>query len=200
MIEYLKKFAATHIFYLILIAGGAVAFHSWLSEHDARLQADQTVKAAEIQVKASQDQIIALQAQIATNDARAQQQLDALAKVIQSVKTSQQAAVALPTVADLPVPIQVQPDQGWLIPPADVLPLFNQLAEGKVAETKLTQCQADYTAEQQIAAKKDDQLKEKDGEIAALKQKPSFWNRVKGTLKTVGIGVGIGIAIGAHGL
>jgi hypothetical protein len=199
MIEYIKKFASTHVFYLVVLAIGAIAFHSWLGEHDARLQAAQEEKAAEVLVKASQDQINALQSQIASNDAKAQQQIDALTKVVQAVKTPQQVVSQLPIVApNLPVPATVQTDDSITFPKADVLPLFQDLADGKIAATKLEQCQTDYSAEQQIAAQKDEQLKQKGNEIAALKQKPSFWKRAKGTLKSVGIGVGIGVVIASH--
>jgi hypothetical protein len=199
MIEYIKKFASTHIFYLVLIGIGAVAFHSWLAEHDARLQAAQEEKAAESLVKASQDQINTLQAQIASNDAKAQQELAALEKVVQNVKTPQQVVTQLPIVApNLPAPATVQTDDSITFPKADVLPLFQDLADGKVAETKLEQCQTDYVAEQQIATKKDDQLKQKDNEIVALKKKPGFWHRVVGTAKSVGVGVGIGLVVAAH--
>lgn len=199
MIEYIKKFASTHVFYLVLIVIGAIAFHSWLSEHDARLQAAQDVKAAEALVKASQDRVNELHAQIVSNDALYNSKIDALTKVVQAVKTPQQVAAQLPIVApNLPAPATVQTDDSITFPKEDVLPLFQDLAAGKIAATKLEQCQTDYSAEQQIAAQKDEQLKQKSNEIVALKKKPSFWHRFAGTAKSVGVGVGIGIVVAAH--
>jgi hypothetical protein len=156
------------------------------------------MKAAEAQIEVSQKQIDVLQKQIADTDAKAQQQIESLQKLVQTVKTPQQVVAQLPNVAPLPVQPTVQPDESISFPKEDVLPLFQDLADGKVAQTKLAQCQSDYSNEQQIAAQKDAQLKQKDTEILALKHKPGFWHRVASTVKQVGVGVGIGLALGAH--
>lgn len=196
MLEYLKKYASTHLFYLIVIGVVLVAFHSWKEEHDARLLASQQVKISEAAVKSSQDQIVSLQQQIAANDAKSAQQIASLEKLVQSVKTPQQVAVQLPQVApNLPVQPTVQADDSISFPKADVLPLFQDLAAGKEAEVQLTQCQADYKSEQQIAAQKDAQLEQKNTEIKVLKQPRSFWHRVGTTMKEVGIGIGIGLTV-----
>src|SRR5581483_5574315 len=130
-----------------------------------------------------------------TNDAKAQKEIDTLEKTIAQVKTTQQAAQQLPTVTpNLPTPVTVQTDDSVTFPKEDVLPLFQDLADGKVAQTKLAQCQTDYSAEQQIAAQKD----AKDSEIVVLKKKPGFWHQIGSTIKQVGVGVGIGLALGAH--
>jgi hypothetical protein len=198
MIQYLKQYASTHIFYLILIGVALVAFHSWQQEHDARLLADQQIASSDAAVKASAQQIGVLEKQITGNDAKSARDLASLEKTIAAVKTPQQAAADLPQVAaNLPAPVTVQPDSSISFPKEDVLPLFQDLADGKVCAVKLAQCQADYATEQQIASQKDSQLTEKNKEITALKKPKGFWKRVTGTLKQVGIGIGIGAVLGA---
>lgn len=198
MIPWLKTFGQTHIVYVIVISLGLVAFHSWLAEHDARLLADQQVKTSEAKVKATEDEIADLKQEITDNDARAAQQIEAVQKLVQSVKTPQQVVTKLPEVApNLPVSPTVQSDNSISFPKEDVLPLFQDLANGKEAAVKLDQCQTDYAAQKQIDVKKDSQLKDKDDEITALKKPKGFWRRFGNTLKTIGIGVAVGYA-GAH--
>ena len=199
MIAYLKQYASTHLFYLIVIGISLLAFRSWQQEHDARLLAEQQIKSSDAAVKVSEQQISSLEKQITANDQRSAQQIASLGKLIAAAKTPQQAAAEIPQVAtNLPSAVVVEPDQSIAFPKEDVLPLFQDLADGKVAAVKLAQCQTDYSAEQQIAAQKDSQLKQKDTEIAALKKPKGFWRRFGGTVKQVGIGIGIGIALGGH--
>lgn len=195
MIQYLKQYASTHIFYLVVIGVSLVAFHSWRAEHDARLLAEQQTKSSDAAVKASQSQIAVLQKQISSSDEKATAQVASLQKLVVSAKTPAQAVKELPQVApNLPVAPTVT-DDSVSFPKADVLPLFQDLAEGKTCSVKLAQCQADYASEQQIATQKDSQLAERDKEITALKKPQGFWHRVAGTLKQVGIGIGIGAVI-----
>lgn len=193
---WVTAYGKTHVAYLILIGIGCVGVHAWIGEHDARLLAEQQVKSAAVALKSSQDAIKGLQEQIAATDAQTASQIASLTKALQTVKTPQQVVTALPTVApNLPTPAAVQTDNSLTFPAADVLPLFQDLADGKTAEVKLTQCQSDYTAEQQIVSQQTDQLKQKDATIAVLKKPAGFWHRVTGTLKAVGIGIGIGATI-----
>jgi len=196
MMAYLKQYAGTHLFYLVIGGIALLAFHSWKEEHDARLLAEQQIKASDAAVKVSQDQITTLQKQISVNDAKSAQQIAALSKLVTSVKTPAQAAAEIPQVApNLPSPVVVEPDNSIAFPKEDVLPLFQDLAEGKTCAVKLAQIQADYAAEQQIAAQKDVQLGARDKEIAVLKHPRGFWHRLGSAMKQVGIGIGIGVAI-----
>lgn len=198
MIQYLKQYATTHAFYLILIGVALVGFRSWRQEHDARLLAEQQIKSSDAAVKASQEQVSDLKQQIAASDARSAQQLASLRKMVTAVQTPQQVVKEIPQVAtNLPAPAVVQPDDSISFPKADVLPLFQDLADAKTCSVKLAQCQSDYASEQQIAVQKDAQLGEKDKEITALKKRQGFWHRVGSTLKQVGVGIGIGAVLGA---
>jgi hypothetical protein len=213
MIETIKKFATTHIFYLVLIAGGVIGFHSWLSEHDARLAAD-------TQVKQLETEIPALKAQIATSDQAIKTLSDSMAAVSQAaqkqvieiqtkaaeVKTPAQAISSLDSVST--VPLQAQslpdaPDRASVL----ALPLFQELSQAAIDRVNLDACSKNLVSETKIANENDTKYQAevkitatKVAEITALTKKPAFWKRVTGTLKPVGIGIGIGLAIAAHGL
>lgn len=197
MLSYLKQYASTHLFYLIVIGVALVGFRSWREEHDARLLAEQQIKSSDAAVKASQAQISDLKQQIAASDARSAQQLASLQKMVTAVQTPQQVVKEIPQVAtNLPAPVTVQPDDSISFPKADVLPLFQDLADAKTCSVKLAQCQSDYASEQQIAGQKDAQLGEKDKEITALKKPQGFWHRFGSAVKQIGIGIGIGAVLG----
>lgn len=199
MLTYLKQYASTHLFYIVLIGISLVAFRSWMGEHDARLLAEQQAKASDAIVKASEQKISDLKQEINDNDEKAARDIASLQKAIAAVKTPQQVVSELPNIApSLPAPAVVQPDQSIAFPKDDVLPLFQELAQGKTCAVQLAQCQANYAAEQKIADQKDAQLDAKNKEITALKKPKGFWKRLGSTLKQVGIGVAIGATLGAR--
>ena len=156
----------THLFYLIIIAIGLVAFRSWLAEHDHGLQMEQQMKISENTVKS-------LQAQIVSNDAAASATIQALQNKAATVKTPTQAIQAIPSVqiADLPLNPRPSPmDPNSVV--VDAMPLFQTLEKAKEDAVKLQTCNTDLVAEKGIVAAKDD-------EIVALKKKPKFWARIK---------------------
>lgn len=198
--NYLKAYASTHLFYIILIVGAAIGLHEWLSAHDALLRAEQTEKIAEQQVKDANAQIKTLQQQISDNDAKAAQQIAALEKTVQNVKTAQQVAQSLPIVApSLPSPVAVQPDNSITFPKEDVLPLFKELSDGKEAAVKLATCQEDYDAQKVIDKQKDGIIEQKQHELDGYKKaaKKGFWRKLGGGLK-VGAAIAIAAAIGHY--
>jgi hypothetical protein len=205
-----KTFVLHHLAWVVLVGVGLIGIHAWIGEHDQRLLADQKVAVAEQQVKtlqtdiqANNQQIAVLQQQMEARDAAAAKQIATLTQLVSKVQTTAQAAQSLPQVANLPVAPTVAPDSSVVIPPVDVLPLFQQLAQGKEDAINLTACKADLTDEKAVVAKDDatiadmtKQIALKDEEITALKKPKSFWHRVVGTMKDVGIGIGIGFALG----
>jgi hypothetical protein len=160
---------------LILDLVGFVGVHAWVQEHDARV-------VAEAQAKVSETAIKTLQQEIADNDAKAQQQIVTLQMMIRQVKTPVQVVAALPQVLPQPLPVAptVLPNQSIVLPAPDVLPLFQDLAQGKQDSVSLAACKSDLTAETAIAVQKQD-------EIVALKKKPKFWKSVTHDLKIIGI-------------
>lgn len=184
MLEYLKKFALTHITYLVIIGIALIGFHSWQTEHDARLLASQQAKVAEATISGLQQQIVA-------TNAAATKQVQVITKIVRDVQTPAQAVAAIPQLTDAPLNPAPAPNPTQVS--VDAIPLVQILAQAKQDSIELGACRSNETADQQIIA-------QKQTEIVALKKKPSFWHRVGGTLKIAGIGVGIGIALGAHGL
>jgi hypothetical protein len=183
MIAWLKAYAKTHLFYIVLIAVGFVAFHSWLQEHDARVAADNTVKQQEAQVADLKQQIEAAQQQAA-------QKVRVVTKVVHDAVTPTQVVAAIPSLTGLPLAAREIPGDSVNVAVA-AQPLIQLAGEDKTALIQLEGCQ-------QVDTLKDKQLVAKDVEIAALKKKPSFWKRVTGTAKAVGVGVGIGLLLSTH--
>jgi|SRR6185369_8652647 len=183
MIAWLKAYAKTHVFYIVLITVGWVAFHSWLQEHDARLAADSTIKQQEAQVADLKQQIVTAQQQAA-------QKVQVITKVVHDVKTPADAVLAIPKLTNVPLDVRQAVDNPAQVSVA-AIPLVTLLGEAQTDKINLAACQ-------QVGALKDQQLTAKDTEIAALKKKPSFWKRVTGTAKAVGIGVGIGLLLSSH--
>ena len=152
----------------IIIAAVLVFFgRTWLQEHDARLRADATVKAAQTQIGDLQKQ------QTAVHEA-AQTKVVVLEKTAEQVKTAQQAVKALQAdtevKAALPslTPDPELPDQLNV----NALQLFQGVNKCEQDAVQLGATTQELTIQKQITA-------QKDAQIAALKKKPSFWTRVK---------------------
>lgn len=178
-------FLKTHLFYVIIIAILALAGHQWLQEHDARLR-------AEAQEKISETAITGLQKQMSDRDMQAQQQVSSLQQLVKTVKTPIQVVKEIPVVAPtLPVPPVLQPDDSINFPKADVLPLFQQLADGKQCAIQLVTAQKDLTDEKSIVGQKQLEL---DGYKKAAGHH-GFFGKLWGGAQKVGL-LGIGIALG----
>jgi thiamine biosynthesis protein ThiC len=179
--NYLK----THIFYIALIAVGIIAGRAWLLEHDARVAAEVMAKQAETSVKV-------LQQSIADNDAKTAATIAALQQALAKIKTPAQAIAAIPSVSGLPINSRPAIDNPTQVS-VDAVPLYQELNQCKQDAVSLNSCQADLKAEKEI-------VEQKDVEIKALRKKPSFFKRVIGAAKAVGIGIGIGLLLGGHAL
>ena len=176
--------ATHHVLWACLLVGSLLGYKSWRDEHEARI-------AAEAVVKTSQTQIQTLQQQIDARDKAAAVQTAPIIKVIHDTVTVQQAVQTLPSILTAPLakPIVVNPDNSIEVPAPDVLPLFDAVADDKLVNIELATANADLLTEKGIIA-------QQVVEITALKKKPSFWHRVAGTAKAVGIGIGIGVVLG----
>ena len=182
IINYLKTTAGKHVFFIVLAVVAFIVGRSWLQEHDARLQADATVKTAQTTIDTLAKQ------QTATAQA-AKVEVTVLQKQADAVKTPLEAAKALPTVETQPLNAVSLPDAPTKVS-VDVMPLFQSLSTCKQDAVNLGACGKELDIEKQIDG-------QKDVEITALKKKPGFWHRVKTTLITLGVGTAAGYAI-AH--
>lgn len=173
----LKQFAATHIFYILLIAGGVFGFHEWNVEHTARIQAEASIKASEVIVANLQQQIIA-------TNAAAAAKVTVITKIVHDVTTPTQAVIAIPQLTAVPLNARPAVDSPVQVS-VDAIPLVAILGQAKIDKTNLDACTADLKAETAIVT-------QKDTEIVVLKKKPSFFARIKHDAKLIAIGAGIG--------
>lgn len=170
-----------HVAYIVMliltVLGLGYGTHILLQEHDARVQAEATIKVSEAQIKT-------LQQQIADRDAQAQKQQQVIVKVIHDTTTPQQAVSAMPDIVNVPLskPVTLDTTGDMVIPPADIIPIFDQLADDKLCRSQLATASADLTDTKAIVV-------QKNNEIAGLKKKPKFWSRVKSDAEKVGIGM-----------
>lgn len=188
MVAWLKQYASTHIFYIILIVGGVAGFRFWLSEHDRAVQLEQTIKA--------NNQIIAgLNDQIKTRDEANVMADKKVQVIVTAAKTPTAVVAAIPqiapqiaaelnarTVPNLPNVVQV-----------DAPGLMDLTGKFVTMSQDLATCQADYADEQK-------KFDADESSIKALKTKPKFFKRVGHDLKIVAITAGVtAILIVAHG-
>lgn len=184
IVAWIKAEARTHLFYIILIAVAVISFRVWLSEHDARLQAEATVKQADLNIKT-------LQQKISDTSTQAVKQVQVVTRIVHEAKTPQQAIAAIPQLTDVPLNARIAPSLPVSEIAVDVTPLMAVLGQCKEDSIQLGACQQDYSYCQQIN-------REDDAKVVALTKKPKFFHRLGNTLKIVAIGVGIGIVLGAH--
>lgn len=187
MIQWLKDNASKHIEALV-IAGALVFFgRMYLQEHDARLQADTQVKAAQTAIDSIQKQAAALQAV-------ASQKVVVLQKEAATVKTPEEAVQVVTTperLATVAPPLDVKPealpgDPGRVS--VEALPLYQDFSTCK-------QCSVELDATKQALDLQKAVDKDKDVQITALKKKPGFGQRMLKGLKVIGCAAG-GAAIG----
>jgi hypothetical protein len=182
-----RHWALTHAIWIVAAIVAILLGHSWIAEHDARLHADDQIKASEALIKTLQDH------QAAT-DAAAAQKVQVITKIVHDAVTPTQVVAALPQV-DKTIAANLGARIAPSLQPSEVavqaVPLMQLVGDFANTKTQLDACQSNLADEKSIAANKDDEIK-------ALKKKPSFWKRVGGTAKMIGIGIGIGALLGAH--
>lgn len=183
MIEHLKVYAKTHVFYIILIVMGLVGFRAWLQEHDDKVLAQQAVKQSDARVKDLQQQIV-------DTNAVAAAKVQTVVKIVHDVATPSQAVQAVPQLTNVPLNIRTVPDNPNQVA-VDAVPFVQLLGQCKTDAINLGACTQNYNSCQAI-------VKEREAEIVVLKKKPNFMHRVLGVAKAVGVGVGIGVLLGGR--
>lgn len=180
IITYLKTTATKHILFIAVVVAGFFIGRAYLAERDARAKAEATVKTAQTQIDTLAKQ------QTATAQA-AKVQITVLQKAAEAVQTAPQAVKALETdnaVKDVLPSMAVLPDAPGKVS-VDALELFKGVNKCEQDAVTATSCTQELTLQKQIAT-------EKDGQIAALKKKPSFWTRAKNEALTIGISAAVG--------
>ena len=182
MITWLKENAGKHLEALVIASALVLGGHFYLTEHDARVKADATVKAAQTTIDTLQKTQTAVQQTAA-------REVIVLQKEAATVKTAPQAEAALKAdtavTAALPS-MEVVPDAPGKVE-VDAVELFKGVNKCEIDAVNVGACTKELDIEKQITT-------QKDTEIVALKKKPSFWHRAKDTAITLGIGAAIGYA------
>lgn len=177
----LPSHTGIHLFYLALVIVLGVMAHVWLSEHDERLLAEQTVKV-------SKQHEADLEAQLKALSSVTAAQVKAVQAKVATVKTVPQAIAAIPELSNLPLnarPIPSMPDDVAV----NAVALTQELGACRTDRIELGSCQ-------QAIVLKDGIIAEEKTQIAALTAKPKFWHRVGSKLKNGSILISIGILVG----
>lgn len=170
MIEFWTKEKAwilSHLIWIVALAVAILLGRSYMSEHDARLRADEQIKASKVLIKSLQDH------QTAT-DAAAAQKVQVITRIVHDAVTPVQVVAALPKIdTDLATKLDAH-----IVPndPTDVQvnapALIAVVGDLKTSQVQLGACQSDLADQKKITAADNDT-------ITALKAKPKFWARMK---------------------
>jgi hypothetical protein len=181
-----RHWLLSHAIWVVAVVVAIILGHSWIAEHDARIQADAQIKVSEATIKT-------LEEHQATTDAAAAQKVQTIVKVVHDAVTPPQVITALPqidTQIAAALSARVAPDNPAAVE-VNATALVQVVGDLKTSQIQLGACQSNLADEKAIVT-------QKDTEIVALKKKPRFWKRVGGVAKAVGIGIGIGVVIGGH--
>ena len=178
-----RHWLLTHLLWIVALGVGYAGFSQWKYEHD-------TNAAKAVQIAVAQNTITQLNAQIIANNTQAAQKVTTITKIVHDVTTPAQAVAAIPILTNIPLNARVIPGNAVDVEVA-ALPLVDLIGQYQIAQTNLSACQANITAEKAIVV-------QQAGEIATLKKKPPLKQRIVHALKVGGTIFGIGVVIGAH--
>jgi hypothetical protein len=176
----------------------ALAFYSWLGDHDARIQLKATVDA--------QSQVIAkLNDSIKERDAQAVQDKAELDKKLTAAKTPDQQAALLSVLAGLKQPLTINvpptPVPGSKEPPQAPSATLSapQIADLNQFAVSCKKCEVDRDALTGDVKDLKEKIKatevERDAAVTAVKG-GTKWQRFRRSAKTLGIGLAFGAALG----
>jgi flagellar biosynthesis chaperone FliJ len=210
--------STSSVFYTLLFIGIVLCaiyfFHTWLSEHDARLKAEASVAIEQKSIDQAAVEVKQLQDAQKERDAQTAAAIEKITEAAAAQKTPQQITNWIPTqLGALPEPVKSSiapataasptPPAIITIPQVDLAPVRDLIAQGQECAAKLpselqdlSSCQAQAKlAQQQLAAAEE----QRDAYKEELKG-GTFWRRVKHDLKVTGISVGAAaLAICASG-
>ncbi|GAC1632841.1 MAG: hypothetical protein NVS9B14_06580 [Candidatus Acidiferrum sp.] len=189
------------------VVAGVLAFRSWLSEHDARLKAEESSK-AQVAVQAEvKSQIADLQKQMAERDAAYQSEVKALDTKFSQAATPRDLAQLVSQLMGLKTPIQVvtpsasggnaHPEPVAQVPVADapqVKAYFSECETCKAERAKLQADAADRIQQAALAQKEIESLKTERDTWKTAAKGGTRWQRIGRAAKWIAIGVGIGAA------
>ena len=183
------------------LAGGVLGFRTWLSEHDARLQAEERGKAAAAVQEQAQSQIAALAKEMADRDAQYRSQLQTLDTKFSRAVTPDQLAQLVSQIMGLKAPIQLvtpgasdgnaHPAPIAQVPQIDfpqAKAYVEQCEECKAERAKLQADAADRATQAKLAQQQIDSLKKENGDLQTALKGGGWWLRTKRAAKWLAIG------------
>jgi hypothetical protein len=192
---------------IVLLAGGVLAFRSWLSEHDLRLHAEEQAKAQQTVQADAAAKAAELQKQMDVRDQAYTEQLKALDSKLQSATSPQQFAALVSQMAGLKQPIQVvtpaatsqnpNPTPVAQVPEIDfpqAKAYVTDCEQCKLDRAKLQADAADRASQAALAQKQIDSLKQEVNTWQTAAKGGSKWQRMKRAAKWFAIGAGAGAA------
>jgi hypothetical protein len=162
----------------VLLVGAVLGFRTWLSEHDARLQADAKAKAQEAVQQVAAEQVAALQKQIGDRDAAYQLQLQSLDKKFAAAGSPEQIAQLAAQLMGLREPIQIVTPATTAENPKPQPVAQVPLADAPQAEQYIRDCEACKAERTKLQADAADRAKQADlaqKQIDALKSEVKTW-------------------------
>lgn len=183
-----------------------IVFRAWLSEHDARLQAQQTVSTQQTAVDQASTQIKALQDAEAERDKQTAAQIAALQASAAKAVTPEQIAAWIPKqLSAVPQPISISvppaspanptPAATASIPEADLAPLRDAITKCQTCSAQLAAAQADDASKTKQLGLTADELTATEKERDAYKQQlagGTKLERIKKAAKWIAFGAAAG--------
>lgn len=188
---------------LLVFAG--ILFYGWIGSHDATIRMQATLDAQQAVIAKSNEQTKQLQDADKERSTQEAATLDAMQRLVASVKTPQQIAQWLPQNVPTPQPFVInvpqptaanpKPDATATIPQDDLPALRDYTEKCNECSVKLSASEADVTSREEqlrIAGEKLSATeRERDAAITAAKG-GTWFQRFKKATKYILIGAGIG--------
>jgi|SRR5581483_1034879 len=193
---------------IALLIAVIVIGRSWLDEHDNRLKAEASIAAAQKSFDQASAQLKQLQEADKQRDAQTAAAIAQISSAAAAQKTPQQITNWIPAqFSGAPQPIQASiapasaqnptPPAIFTVPQADLSFLRDQVATCQKNAVALSGAQQDLSSCQAQQKYLQEQVKDRDDQIAALNQElkgGTFWHRFKAGAEKLGIGAAIAAA------
>ncbi len=189
------------------LGGTGMAFSAWQGAHNAWMQAKGTIRGQEQTIREMKQSATRIATEEKRRDQAAAEQLAAMKKQVERLKTGRQIADWLPKQLPMPEPVKIEvphrtkahpaPAAVATIPRPDLPALRDYVESCKACSVKLHTAEQDLAAQAQELRLAGERLsaveKERDAALKAAKG-GGFWHGVKIGFKWFAIGAGAGAA------
>lgn len=189
------------------LGGAGMAFSAWRGAHNAWIQAKETIRGQEQTIRDAKRSAAQIASEERQRDQAAAEQLAAMKKQVERLKTARQIADWLPKQLATPEPVKIEvprktkshpaPAAIATIPQPDLPALRDYVESCKECSVRLQAEQEDLAGQQEQLRLAGERLsaveKERDAALKAAKG-GGFWHRLKNEFKWFAIGAGAGAA------